>query len=315
MVGEEIPENLRNALEDFESRIEQILTSFTEKINAVQAPQIIYHYTNDAGLKGILESGKIWLSDVFSLNDPSELRHGFSIFIEALESKAANAPDPFKLFTRTMRTSLERIRESATYFACSLSATGDDLGQWRAYADNGQGFAIGFDAQKLERSFVPPGTSQSVSASFPVTYDDAQLRKIHREIVDQVLGFVSVQCDGADILKLYLAELGTLAASHAMHASLFFKHSAYENEKEYRFLKVFEISDPIVGIKARMRPYNLTKYIEFDWRAADPKTLRSIVVGPAANWTTASRFANDCLDTFHPQNISLFQSGIPYRSR
>jgi hypothetical protein len=33
-------------------------------------PPIIYHYTNDAGLRGILESGKLWLTDIFDLNDP-----------------------------------------------------------------------------------------------------------------------------------------------------------------------------------------------------------------------------------------------------
>jgi hypothetical protein len=33
------------------------------------------HYTSAAGLLGILESGKLWLSDVRHLNEPCEMIH------------------------------------------------------------------------------------------------------------------------------------------------------------------------------------------------------------------------------------------------
>ena len=111
-----------------------------------------------------------------------------------------------------------------------------------------------------------------------------------------------------DVLQAYLAELGVLMASHAMHAWLFFKHPAYANEREYRFLRVFEAGEPAPGLRMRMRPYDLTRYIEFDWRSGSPRTLRSVVVGPAANWAKASRFADSCISAFHPQNISLLRS-------
>ena len=77
-----IPSDMQEALERFRDEAEEILASFLHTISSQQPPAVIYHYTNDAGLKGILETGKIWLSDIFSLNDPSELSHGFSIFVE-----------------------------------------------------------------------------------------------------------------------------------------------------------------------------------------------------------------------------------------
>jgi len=46
----------------------------------------------DVGLRGILETGQLWLTDVFSLNDPSELNHGFSLLLKALLNKAVS-PD------------------------------------------------------------------------------------------------------------------------------------------------------------------------------------------------------------------------------
>jgi hypothetical protein len=48
---------------------------------------MIYHYTNSAGLKGILESGNLWFSDIFGLNDPSELRHGLGCAIDILKAQ------------------------------------------------------------------------------------------------------------------------------------------------------------------------------------------------------------------------------------
>jgi hypothetical protein len=51
---------------------------FGEELNAKPRPRIIYHYTDAKGLKGILESGALWLTDIRNLNNPSELKHGFA---------------------------------------------------------------------------------------------------------------------------------------------------------------------------------------------------------------------------------------------
>ena len=93
------------------------------------------------GLRGILESGRLWLTDILSLNDPSELNHGLSLATTILNGKAANGPPESKLFAddfgEVMR--LGKLQRSGDYFICSFSSAGDDLGQWRAYADSGHG--------------------------------------------------------------------------------------------------------------------------------------------------------------------------------
>ena len=72
-----------------------------------ELPPVIYHYTDDFGLRGILKTGKFWLTDIFALNDPSELEHGVSHFIKALDDKIANGhpegesiAEYFKIFMR-----------------------------------------------------------------------------------------------------------------------------------------------------------------------------------------------------------------------
>jgi hypothetical protein len=65
-----LPANLRAEVGKFDAAADEIIQSIGRALNAREPPPIIYHYTNDAGLRGILESGKLWLTDIFDLNDP-----------------------------------------------------------------------------------------------------------------------------------------------------------------------------------------------------------------------------------------------------
>lgn len=310
-----IPSDMQAALGKFQRQAVEIVNSFKESIPS-QPPAIIYHYTNDVGLKGILKTGKIWLSDVFSLNDPSELSHGFSILLSVLKQRAETESQ--KEFVKGMHYFRTRIRDSAQYFSCSLSGAGDDLGQWRAYADNGRGYALGFDATALETSFGA-GTCNGIPncATFPITYDDDKLKAIYQTLVDKMFGLISLPGGrnlSEAVLRSYWNNLSVLLAMHAMDASLFFKHKAYLNEQEYRFLAVYEAGRVLADMQLRMRPYTLVKYLEFDWKGIKPGVLKRIVVGPAADFSKARRFAGDCLGMFHVGAVPIDQSNIPYRA-
>jgi hypothetical protein len=87
------------------------------------------------------------------------------------------------------------IEDVAHYFVCCFSAAGDDLGQWRAYSDNGRGYALGFDAHALEQAFAKANLSGSGHMTFPVNYDEAQLRDIHKRIVERVVPLISLPRD------------------------------------------------------------------------------------------------------------------------
>jgi hypothetical protein len=85
-----LPEDMHAEVGKFDAAADEIIQSIGRALNAREPPPIIYHYTNDAGLRGILESGKLWLTDIFDLNDPSELSHGFSHAVSILSNKAAD---------------------------------------------------------------------------------------------------------------------------------------------------------------------------------------------------------------------------------
>jgi hypothetical protein len=175
-----VPRDMQDALEKFYGEAQQIVNAFLHVLESQEPPPVIYHYTNDVGLRGILETGQLWLTDIFSLNDPSELSHGFSHAIKVMHERTANGPPESKAFAKKFAAyPLLEIQESTPFFMCSFSSCGDDLGQWRAYADNGRGYALGFDAKALEAGFTRDGATQIPNSStFPVTYGDAKIAGI-----------------------------------------------------------------------------------------------------------------------------------------
>ena len=54
--------------------------------NCVRTP--LFHYTDMAGLLGILRTETIWFTSIFHLNDPSELAYGIDIALGILEEQA-----------------------------------------------------------------------------------------------------------------------------------------------------------------------------------------------------------------------------------
>lgn len=310
------PQDMRHALDQFRDDAEQIISSFVKTLESQKPPPIIYHYTDDVGLRGILETGQLWLTNIFNLNDPSELSHGLSHAVRILNRKAASGPPESKLFAKDLAAFIQRggIRKSGHYFMCSFSSRGDDLGQWRAYANNGRGYALGFDSRVLEGAFDNP-KSAPILRAFPITYQDAELIEIHRKIVEAMFGLISLP-RGKNIssagIKAWIAELSTWLMVHALDAAVYFKHEAYSNEKEYRFLEVHPVDQP-PKVKYRGRPYMLVKYREFDWKSAPARALQQIVVGPAADYTKARQFAEDCLHLCRSKSATITHSKIPYR--
>ena len=299
---DELPRDMQKALEQFRLEAEQIIgrdSPFVKSLTSQKPPDRIYHYTDDAGLKGILESGKLWLTDICSLNDPSELNHGFEIAIRELKKIVPDGSSVSQRFANDLEVvaNSRTIQKSADFFVCSFSLCGDDLGQWRAYADGGRGFALEFDTAALENDSAPD--------SFHMTYDDDKLAAIDHQIA-KILPFTQ--------FPNYKDAFSIAFMTYATNAAIFFKHTAYENEKEYRFLETFNI-DAKTTVELRYRPYSVIRYRNFDWRIAAPSALKRILIGPGADQKKATQFAKDCLDLFHPdaKNVQIVCSQIPYR--
>jgi hypothetical protein len=320
-VGDTIPREVRNELEEFARVATGIVTSFVTELEPLPVPPRIYHYTNDAGLLGILRSGTLWFTDIFDLNDPSELRHGFKQATKILTERAATAASPVQNFAKEFERFLFAggIEAAAHYFVCSFSKWGDELSQWRAYADNGRGFSLGFDSKPRVDAFTRNDGIHSANSTFSVTYDDKKLAGMQQSLIDEVFPLINLPLRRAlnrQQIDAYVRHLFVCLSVEAVRQVLFFKHHAYQNEGEFRFLQAFRADQAAPAVHYRNRPYTLMRYREFDWRSPADKALRQITIGPSADPIKAPQLARDCLRAFHsaPEQVEIVTSEIPYRA-
>lgn len=125
--------------------------------DADEAPETLWHYTNLAGLLGILHNEEIWLTDANYLNDTREMHEALDIISGILEEGASTEPggmpDAQRIVRDWMFSSGDRpmltLPDRGPYIA-SFCAEGDLLAQWRNYAGEG-GYAIGFSSRELGR--------------------------------------------------------------------------------------------------------------------------------------------------------------------
>lgn len=133
-------------------------------------PKTLYHYTSQNGLLGILNTGKLWMTNIRYLNDSSEFKYTLDLVKSELEkgkklllSKRGVVGlsldkgiegETFKIYELLEGllnySYYDDRREIPELYVFSLSEKPDDLNQWRGYCPSEGGFCIEFDTNKLE---------------------------------------------------------------------------------------------------------------------------------------------------------------------
>lgn len=106
---------------------------------------LLYHYCSTQAFDSIVRSRKIWLSSLVQSNDYSEGKLVQDSIIRRL-SEDSNVE------SEIVDTIAEAFRITALEYDClafCLSEDGDLLSQWRGYANDGTGVAIGFPRSRL----------------------------------------------------------------------------------------------------------------------------------------------------------------------
>ena len=150
-----LPVALQRELEECDRALCSVVDALISQQLDMRPPPILYQYTNAKGMRGILSSGALWLSDVLEQNDPSEVYHGVQLGAKALTTAARKEQHPAaKLFAQRFAENQRAVvKGAARFYVACFSRAHDDLGQWRAYGGNGRGFALGFRASALESAF------------------------------------------------------------------------------------------------------------------------------------------------------------------
>jgi Protein of unknown function (DUF2971) len=278
---------------------------------------LLYHYTNTAGLIGILTSGSLWATDVSFLNDAQEMRYGREKLVDALAAEGqrlidSDAPAYGANYNRgtVMHSAADSIRTDTppdghppvtVYIAC-FCEDGDLLSQWRGYAE-GSGFAIGFRRDHLARLEYPTeqlgvgrnGTPlRLVKVAYGAAAIDGLIRRVLDEIVPQPRG--------------HPGSHGWARAQEYVWPSLAtIKHEAFREEQEWR-LTLSAITDDSPR-QFRSGPLGVTPYrtIEFNLAA-----VGEVVVGPGPEPDLRARGVKQLLNDVGA-TASVRHSTAPFR--
>jgi hypothetical protein len=111
---------------------------------------ILYHYCTATTFHSIVASKSIWLSSLSQFNDSMEGK----LASEAVE-RLATSDKLDSETTKRIQDAVSRVENSVDGLGFCMSEEGDLLSQWRGYADDGAGVAIGFSMEYLDWMVAP----------------------------------------------------------------------------------------------------------------------------------------------------------------
>ena len=202
--------------------------------------QIVYHYCSLEVFKSIIENECLWLCDVQKSNDSQERIHFEKIMLKQIElyiesDKEKHYLDIVQILQSIKDAILSPLSSRKPIYSCSFSYNGDQLSQWRGYADDGYGVAIGFDSTVFQENLPKENFNAVV-----YDYDKAEQKCI--DIVKQAINTYSdwekaINREvSIDVLKNYILYPMVLNA-------VFFKSPFFHEENECRLVTADPASD------------------------------------------------------------------------
>ncbi len=276
--------------------------------------ELLYHYCDASTFHAICTNKTIRLCDLFTMNDYLEMHWGYSIW-----EKAAT-----ELLTEVGEEFLDAIDHIIHFsgswgllLASCFSLDGDVLSQWRAYAEDGNGYAIGFKAQDLKKLSV-----RALKVEYKEKKQIEEVKKVVKAIfkVEQSLPEEEKFGEG-------FVELCTLLSFD----SASYKNPAFSEEKEIRLVHLlnFEKSNDSLKIVDRggtafgkdykgqevkfLMSQNAPKtYIDLDFsNGGIVFPIKEVIIGPKNS--VLSSAISTYLETLNIPNVVIRKSIASYR--
>jgi hypothetical protein len=277
------------------------------KIKQLHIFMILYHYCDPTAFLNIIQSKKLWLSNLMNMSDYDERYWAERIMNEELSRLKDNyAPEVVQeLYDQY------NVQRFSPYICC-FSTDGDLLSQWRAYADDGHGFAIGFDSEAIPYSKRLPMmafSKETMLSLHSVEYNEEKQRNIIRQLIRAALERISImrghpeqaaseinQSQASDMATMLLRET---AMDNLTGFATIAKNPAFAEEKEYRLIHMPMISAnkftnhtaavqfATSELKYRISGKQISTYFEYDFSALiDKKFIIEVITGPKNQTST-----------------------------
>lgn len=312
-------------------------------------PKTLYHYCSLEAFLSIIKNSSIWLSDVQKSNDSKEMAWFRQQYYEFVFKKYNETDDEEtkriceNIFSIAVKDGFQKcplwlllggdaaqklvdIFGGLRTYAFCLSELSDSLGQWRGYANDGKGVAIGFSRNYL-------GASLGHSLLCPA-FNFFLGNVIYGNDLDDIFEMMFSRHD-----KSKTAEFVLHAMLDLTHTSSLFKHPSFSEEKEWRMIYsmedygvteeflTFKNFDAISSEKYKKnfgipkidyiaKENNIIPHIEIGINDLS-KAINSIIIGPKSNVTENDvrhillRFG--AIKAYDDNSIEIMRSESSYR--
>jgi hypothetical protein len=237
---------------------------------------IMYHYCNVEAFKAIIQNKTLWLSSVYNLNDYKEIHWIKEKVLKKIqETTTKNNYEKFNTFLK-----LYENKQPNVYIA-SFSKGEDLLSQWRAYASDGYGVAIGFNTDYFR--------GNDLIKTSKVLYDE----KLQEMDIENILKPLMELKDEFDFNSIEFEKFSEKIINDINYLSAKSKNELFMEEQEIRLIhnpiiiedkntKRFIFKDNISQMMFRAACGNLIPYFElkFDNFEENNEPILEIIKGP-----------------------------------
>jgi hypothetical protein len=216
------------------------LSSFLESIGShhvdlIYTPQsrlregalLLYHYTDLAGLIGILKEHDLWLTHSLYSNDAEEMIHGVTVVRKVLDQVVAA-----KAYDATYLQELIRLTSNRQgVYICCFCEKDNLLSQWRGYGANGSGVSLQF-APKEFADVSGPDNTHGLLRFWKVFYKPETQTDIIRRAIERYAPDPTNQLNAGQTP----VDLAHKAAAAIQFFIPTFKNADFEEEDEWRLI-------------------------------------------------------------------------------
>ena len=190
---------------------------------------VLWHYTSVEAAHCILKSFRIWATDYRYLNDKNELIRSLEDFLNYIKEK-----ESIEVFNGIKHV-FYQFQRSYSLTVFSLSKSDKVLSQWRAYADNGKGVAIGISRRWFDLLMANHEYQKLVECIYE-KHDEA-ISKIYEENKKIIIGLskLSSEANSASSFRQLISSKKT-EIDRIFYQLLSIKNPAFSEEKEVRFI-------------------------------------------------------------------------------
>lgn len=277
---------------------------------------ILYHYCDANALLNIFDKRKIWATSTRYLNDSTECVSVLKNLLEHKERHTHTREGRLlgKIAETTSRVGANMVGRAVgmeNYAAC-FSEEGDILSQWRSYANDGYGFAIGFDVSRL--AVLNDETHEAELVK--IGYGGKQEQELIDELFENFGRLIASSIDDFDETDVHFGNKNNEFLSLRFNECLYemaycFKHEAFQEEREFRIYA--RNSDQ----KFRVSNNKIVPYVELDMCRADNDLMpiAEIVFGPRLNAEDTGRVVMYLAEKYGYgySGINFRSSNAPYR--